>query len=160
MAVVIADAGPLIALAKISHLYLLSDLFTTVLVTSAVIEECICLQTDDAILIAKALKSGLLKRVDISMFKHNLSKSLGVGEQSSIEYALQLQEKSLLIIDDALARKHARRNNLAVVGTAAVLFIAEKRKLIDDAESLIEQLTQKGYRISPNVVAQLKSLSL
>lgn len=160
MAVVIADAGPLIALAKISHLHLLGDLFTTVLVTSAVVEECICLQTDDATLIAKALESGLLKRVDTPMFKNNLSKSLGIGEQSSIEYALQLQENSLLIVDDALARKQAIRNKLAVVGTAAILFMAEKRKLVDDVESLIEQLTQKGYRISPNVVAQLKALSL
>ena len=40
-----------------------------------------------------------------SIFEHSLSRSLGLGEQSSIEYALQTDGNTLLIMDDALARK-------------------------------------------------------
>jgi predicted nucleic acid-binding protein len=157
MAVVISDAGPLIALAKIDHLNLLHLLFGSVLVTKAVIAECIDGKSEDATRIEKAVQTGLLQQVENPIFQHQLSRSLGIGEQSSIEFALQQQEKTLLIIDDALARKHAlRHEELAVIGTAAILFTAQQRKLVDDAEDLILQLNQVGYRISPAIVAQLK----
>jgi len=104
-----------------------------------------------------ALESGWLKCVDNPEFKHPLSRSLGLGEQSSIEYALQTGTETLLIMDDALARKQALRRELIVVGTAALLFAAQRKELIVDAEALIAELNQVGYRISAAVVAQLKS---
>jgi predicted nucleic acid-binding protein len=157
MAVVISDAGPLIALAKISQLHLLPALFTTVLITQAVADECLRSQSTDADLIKQALESGWLKCVDNPVFSHLLSRSLGVGEQTSIEYALQTDTKSLLIMDDALARKQALRKQLIIVGTAALLFDAQRKGLIADAETLIAELNQVGYRISAAVIAQLKS---
>lgn len=95
--------------------------------------------------------------MDNPVFKHPLSRSLGLGEQSSIEYALQTGAKTLLIIDDALARKQALRRELIIVGTAALLFAAQRKELIADAEALIAELNQVGYRISAAVIAQLKS---
>ncbi len=157
MAVVIADAGPLIALAKINQLHLLLALFTTVSITQAVADECLRSQSSDAVLIKQALESGWLKCVDNPAFKHPLSRSLGLGEQSSIEYALQADTKTLLILDDALARKQALRRELTIVGTAALLFAAQRKGLIADAEALIAELNQVGYRISAAVIAQLKS---
>jgi predicted nucleic acid-binding protein len=157
MAVVIADAGPLIALAKINHLKLLPTLFTTVFITQAVADECLCSQSRDADLIKQALESGWLKCVDNPAFKHPLSKSLGLGEQSSIEYVLQTDSKTLLIMDDALARKQALGRQLIIVGTAALLFASQRKALIADAEILIAELNQFGYRISAAVIAQLKS---
>jgi predicted nucleic acid-binding protein len=157
MAVVIADAGPLIALAKISQLHLLPALFTTVLIIQAVADECLRGQSTDAVLIKQALDSGWLQCVDNPVFKHPLSISLGLGEQSSIEYALQSDNNTLLILDDALARKQALRKQLAIVGTAALLFAAQRKALIADAEAVIAELNQVGYRISAAVIAQLKS---
>ena len=157
MDIVIADAGPLIALAKITHLHILKDLFSGILITQAVVNECLQAQTDDALLIKHALESGWLKCVENPPFKHALSKSLGLGEQSSIEYALQSDSNTLLILDDALARKHALRNQLNVVGTAALLFAAQRKALITDAEVVIAELKQTGYRISSLVVSQLKN---
>jgi predicted nucleic acid-binding protein len=156
MAVVIADAGPLIAMAKINRLELLPALFSTVQITKAVVDECLLRQSSDADLIKEALQAGWLQCVDNPIFKHPLSRSLGLGEQSSIEYALQETDKTLLIMDDALARKQALRLHLVVVGTAAVLFIAQRKGLIMNAEMLITELNQVGYRISADVVAQLK----
>lgn len=156
MVVVIADAGPLIALAKIKHLDLLPALFNTVWVTQAVADECLRGQSADAVLIQAALQTNWLQCVNNPAFKHSLSRSLGLGEQTSIEYALQASEKTLLIVDDALARKQALRLQVSVVGTAAVLFAAQRKGLIADAEELITQLHQVGYRISAAVIAQLK----
>ena len=45
MDIVIADAGPLIALAKITHLHILKDLFSGILITQAVVNECLQAQT-------------------------------------------------------------------------------------------------------------------
>ncbi|MGZ8153072.1 MAG: DUF3368 domain-containing protein [Methylovulum sp.] len=157
MAVIIADAGPLIALAKINQLHLLPALFTTVSITQAVANECLRNQSSDAVLIKQALESDWLKCVDNPAFKHPLSRSLGLGEQSSIEYALQTDTKALLILDDPLARKQALRRGLTIVGTAALLFAAQRKGLIADAETLINELNQVGYRISAAVIAQLKS---
>ncbi|MEY3289825.1 MAG: hypothetical protein RLZZ419_2067 [Pseudomonadota bacterium] len=156
MAVVIADAGPLIALAKIDKLPLLPALFSEIVITQAVADECLRGQSADAILIKQALDSGWLQCVDNPVFKHTLSRSLGLGEQSSIEYALQTESKTLLILDDALARKQALCKQLVIVGTAALLFAAQRKALITDAETLIAELNQVGYRISAAVVAQLR----
>jgi predicted nucleic acid-binding protein len=157
MAVVIADAGPLIALAKIEYLHLLQTLFNNVVITQAVADECLRRQSSDAILIKQALNAGWLPCVANPVFKQPLSRSLGIGEQSSIEYALQAEGKILLILDDALARKQAMRLKLDIVGTAALLFAAQRKGLITDAEALIAKLNQFGYRISAAVVAQIKN---
>lgn len=156
MAVVIADAGPLIALAKIGQLSVLPNLFQNIVMTQSVADECLRYQSSDSSLIAQALENGWLQCVENPVSKHALSKSLGVGELSSIEYALQTADKTLLILDDALARKQALRQQLSVVGTAALLFAAQRKGFIDDAEAVINLLNQAGYRISPNVIAQLK----
>ncbi len=156
MAVVIADASPLIALAKINQLEVLPALFSTVQIAKAVTDKCLLRQSSDAERIANALQVGWLQCVDNPIFKHQLSRSLGLGEQTSIEYALQANSKTLLIMDDALARKQALRLTLSLIGTAAVLFMAQRKGLISNAEDLITELNQVGYRISAEVVAQLK----
>jgi predicted nucleic acid-binding protein len=157
MVVVIADAGPLIALAKINQLHLLPALFTEVTITQAVSDECLRGQFSDAGLIRQALDSGWLQCVVNPIFQHPLSRSLGLAQQSSIEYALQKDIKTLLILDDGLARKQALRKQLVVVGTAALLFAAQRKSLIANAEAVIAELNQIGYRISAEVVAQLKN---
>jgi len=157
MAVVIADVGPLIALAKINQLHLLPALFIEVLITQAVADECLRGQSSDAVLIKQALDSRWLQRVDNPIFTHPLSRSLGLGEQSSIEYALQTRGNTLLILDDGLARKQVLPKQLVIVGTAALLLAAQRKTLIADAEAVIAELNQVGYRISAEVVAQLKN---
>jgi predicted nucleic acid-binding protein len=88
MAVVIADAGPLIALAKMNQLDLLHGLFSTVLMTEAVAEECLRRPATDAERMTYALQASWLQLVDNPIPKYPLSRSLGLGEQTSIEYAL------------------------------------------------------------------------
>lgn len=157
MAVIIADAGPLIALAKVDQLQLLAKLFPSVIITQAVADECLRNHSKDGLLIDQALNAGWLQCVPNPEFKHGLSRSLGLGEQSSIELSLQSPSKTLLILDDGLARKQALRRQLEIVGTAALLFAAQRKGLIVDAETVIAQLNNTGYRISASVLAQLKN---
>jgi predicted nucleic acid-binding protein len=144
-------------LSKIKHLHILKDLFSEILLTQAVADECLRVKSDDAVLIKQAITLGWLKCVDNPDFKHALSSSLGLGELSSIEYALQNKENTLLILDDALARKQAIRKELTIIGTAAIVFTAQRKGLISDSEAVIDQLNQVGYRISSAVVCQIKT---
>lgn len=68
-----------------------------------------------------------------------------LGEQSSIEYALQTHSNTLLILDDGLARKQALRKQLVIVGTAALLLAAQRKSLITDAEDVIAELNKAGF---------------
>jgi predicted nucleic acid-binding protein len=156
MAVIIADAGPLIALAKINQLDLLQQLFSEVLLTESVKKEVLALQSNDALLIKEAIDNGWLKCVADPTLKTMVSRSLGLGEKTAIEFALQVQEDALLIMDDLLARKIALRHQLNIVGTAMLIYSAENKQLISNADELIEELRLKKYRISQHVIESIK----
>jgi len=54
--IIIADAGPLIALAGVNQLNLLSDLFSSVWITTSVKEECLAKSGKDTMNIDSAIK--------------------------------------------------------------------------------------------------------
>jgi len=157
MAVVIADAGPLIAFAKINQLNLLQQLFSKVLITESIKAEVLVSHSNDAVLIQGAIDEGWLQCVVDPELNTVASRSLGLGEKTAIEYALQSEDDVLLIMDDALARKKALRHQLNIVGTAMLIYTAESKKMITNADTLIEGLRQKGYRISTQVIDSVKS---
>lgn len=156
MAVIIADAGPLIALAKINQLDLLQQLFSNVLLTESVKNEVLASESNDALLIKKALDHGKLKCVPDPKLERVISRSLGLGEKTAIELALQSPEEALLIMDDLLARKKALRYQLNIVGTAMLIYSAENKQLISNADELIDELRLKKYRISKKVIDSIK----
>ncbi len=157
MAIVIADAGPLIAFAKINQLNLLQQLFSTVLMTEFIKTEVLALQSDDMQRIKVATDQGWLQCVADPKFKTVSSLSLGLGEKTAIEFALQSQDPVLLIMDDLLARKKALRYQLNIVGSAMLIYSAEKKQLINNADELIETLRLKNYRISQQVITMVKA---
>lgn len=155
--VVIADAGPLIALARLERLSLLQDLFGTVFVPNAVYQECLAKPSADSQFIEQAVEKGFL--VIHPETTHYLShpRSLGLGEIAAIDLALSLPN-ALLILDDRLARKRAAKLELAFVGTVRLLDIAEKKGLIESAQNSIEALNKQGYRISLKILDELRSM--
>ena len=157
MAIVIADAGPLIAFAKINQLNLLEQIFSVVSITKSIKQEVLASKSNDALLIQAAIDQGWLQCIDDPEFKRLTSRSLGAGEKTAIEYALQFKGKVLLIMDDALARKIAMRYQLNIVGTAMLIYTGEKQQLINNADGLIEELRMKNYRISDSVIAMVKA---
>ncbi|WP_428357085.1 DUF3368 domain-containing protein [Methyloprofundus sp.] len=157
MAVVIADAGPLIAFAKVNQLNVLAQFFSCVSITQSIKEEVLAIESNDALLIQAAIDEGWLQCVDDPELKTVTSRSLGLGEITAIEYALQSKEAVLLIMDDALARKKALRYQLHIVGTAMLIYTAENQQLINNADELIEELRIKDYRISKSVIALVKA---
>ncbi len=151
--VVIADAGPLIALARIQALNLLPRLFGRVLITPTVREEM--LPPGDfpgTAALQAALDAGWLCCQEVSpTAERPLHPGVDPGEASVMALALQYPE-ALLLLDDRTGRAEARRRGLAFLGTAAVIGMARLRGLIPAARPLLEQFRSIGYFISQEVI--------
>ncbi len=161
--IVIADAGPLIALAGVGQLKIFKELCSTIWITTSVKKECTIKAGKDIESILSALSEGWLKeekfQYDLTHSEKNPPKSLGQGEIDTIEWGKQLAQGNiscLAIIDDRLARKYAHESGLNFIGTVRVLDIAEKKDLIDSAELLIEQISSNGYRISADILTVIR----
>jgi predicted nucleic acid-binding protein len=120
--VVIADAGPLIALSRIDSLDLLRGLFGQVLVTEEVRDEALpAADYPGKTLIAQAFDAGWLAcpgPFETSWQPTN--PGLDAGERSAIAAAVQMPG-CLLIIDDRAGRAEAKSHRVAIIGTAAAI---------------------------------------
>ena len=154
---VIADAGPLIALSAVGQLELLRKLFQQVVVPVEVVDESLYQNRLGAALIREALDCGWLHASD-GLLEHKLwsaPPSLGKGEVAAIHLALGHPD-SLLILDDRLARREALRLSLSIIGTVKVVVIAQQRELIGDAERVVQQMSDNGYRVSLELLNRVK----
>jgi len=129
MACIIADAGPLIAFAKIDQLEILRSLFEDVWIVNSVRDECLAKPGVDADAITQAIEDGWLVTRAAPESNLLLSRSLGVGECDSILLAMRNPRTSLLIVDDRLARRQALRLKLNIIGSVRLLVLAEERGL-------------------------------
>jgi predicted nucleic acid-binding protein len=165
MRVVIADAGPLIGLARIGCLDLLRALFGGVTITAVVAAE-IGIDPRDihihpwpgASAIAEALAAGWLRIASPSGLPdiEPLNPGVDPGERSTIALALHWQAAGaqvLVIVDDRCGRAEARCRGLPILGTAAVLVVAKQQQLIPACAPLMAALREEGYYLSDGLVA-------
>lgn len=152
-AIVVADAGPLIALSRIGALDLLQALFSQVSVSEEVRGEV--LPPGDypgKSEIHAALHTGWLKVLAPTPSDWQPSNpAIDAGERSVIAAALGIAG-ALLLIDDRAGRAEARACGLPTVGTAAIIGMAKVRGLIPLARPLLDRLASAGYFIGPNVI--------
>lgn len=150
--IVIADASPLIALARVNGLDWLPSLFDEVMVTEEVLAEVL---TGDypatEAPIRQALSAGWLRVVAIETPEPALP-DLDEGEASSIRLALSRTEPALLLIDERSGRAVAQELGLNVAGTAAVIGLARQRGLIHSARQVFAALHASDFRIAPEVI--------
>jgi predicted nucleic acid-binding protein len=151
-AIVIADASPLIALARVNGLGWLQLLFTEVMLTDVVLAEVLTGRypaTEAPI--RQALAAGWLKTIAIPTTDPALP-DLDEGEASSIRLALSCNGPALLLIDERSGRAVAQDLGLSVAGTAAVIGLARQRGLITSARQVFAALHASDFRIAPAVI--------
>lgn len=149
---VLSDASPLIGLARVDGLSWLRDLFGSVAVTPEVLAEVFCEPgVSDQGRIRQALAEEWLRPLDLTptepAYPH-----LGDGETSCLRVALARSEPTLLLLDDRLARREARRAGLQIIGVAAIIGMAEQRQLIPSARVVFDALLQTDFRIGAEVI--------
>lgn len=156
---IVADAGPLIALARGGHLQLLQALYEEILVPPAVhIELCPGFGRPGSKRLAEAFEQGWLqvKRPSASATPaiDELILMLDPGEAEAIVLAEEMDGRFLLI-DERKGRAVARRRGVSVAGIAGVLLAAKKHGFIDEVLPLVKDLEQVGYRMSPALVSEI-----
>ena len=154
MSITVANASPLIALARIDQLSLLRSLFQVVAIPEAVWREVVIQgQGRPAVeLIPQAEQQGWLRRQQVkdTFAVAALQSNLGDGEAEAIVLAQELNA-SWVLMDDDLARAHAIRLGLPVKGTAGILLTAHYAGLISDLKTTLDQLRSRGFWISDRI---------
>lgn len=148
--IIISDSSPLISLAIIDKLDLLESLYEEIYVLFAVYKEV----TEDEKPFSKELKFFLenkVKNVSNKMAVDVLTSDIGIGESEAIVLALE-EKPDLILIDDLKARKFAKMNGLAVIGTMGLLLEGKQKGLIKEIKPLILKLLDNGIRISEKII--------
>jgi len=146
--VVVSDAGPLIALAKLDLLDLLPQIFSIVYVPQTVFEEATKnQQRKDAQRIA-GFKSPQLKVVND--LENTFSKSLEIllddGEIQALSHAKTLN--CGVLMDEKRGRQVAIHHNIPVIGVIGVLLEAKQKELIPEIKIYLKALKNVDYRLS------------
>ena len=83
-------------------------------------------------------------------------RELGPGEMAAIALAVR-SKADLIVLDDLQARLVAESLGLRLTGTLGVLLAAFKAGYLVDLDKAIADLQGNGFRISPNLIQQLRS---
>jgi predicted nucleic acid-binding protein len=149
--VVVADAGPLIALGRIGRLDLLRPILGEVLAPEAVLAECLVEPLrPGALAIVDAVARGWLHRTPDPRPQEPPFPILGLGESAAIRLALAAAVP--VSMDDRAGRSVARNLGVAVIGTGGVVLAAKQRGLIDAVARVLEALRANGYHLSTALV--------
>ncbi len=147
---VICNTSPLLYLHRIGVLDWLPKLFGEIWITSGVKQE---------------LETGKQKGYDVpsiddhdwlkvidpqSMPSEWLAIDLGIGELSTMALALEQPDK-VVVLDDELARRHAKAAGLSVWGTLKVLLEAKPKGLTDSISPLLDRLEEQGMWFSEEI---------
>jgi len=159
---VVADAGPLIALAKIDRLGLLAELFDEVCLPIVVEHEILAKAGPETKRIEAAL--GRFLRVipppyDLTAHLAMKAGALGVGERAVIAVAVMLPPAVSVLMDDRAGRAVARQAGLAVLGLAGLLIMARQRGAITAAVPLMLAAREAGYWLDDELVATVRRLA-
>ncbi len=153
---VIADAGPLIALAKVKRLGLLKRLFGQVSVTAAVADELrLGSAAPGAAALDAALAAGWLVRLPHTGVTLAAHQTLDAGEASCLA-AAAATPGTLFLIDERLGRREAQRLNIPHTGTAGILCAAKELGYLDAVLPVLGALTAAGYFLSDAVIGDAR----
>jgi predicted nucleic acid-binding protein len=142
--IVITDASCFITLDKIGGIYLLNSLYKEVITTPEIAAEY-RKRLPDWVDVKAVLNRDLL---------YNYAETVDIGEASAMALASEIHA-DLLIIDDAAARRFAKKLGLNITGTVGVILSAKLSGIIPFVEPFITKLQQTNFRISDWLIAQI-----
>lgn len=146
----VANASPIIVLAKAGHLDLLAKLADELWMPDAVVGEVLAGPASDPARLA--LEAGWGKRISPKHIPQTLVEwGLGAGETAVLAYA-QERLPCTAILDDAMARACARAFQVPVIGTLGVVLRAKKAGLIASAAEVFVALKQAGLHLDDALI--------
>ena len=150
--VVLADASPLIALARVGGLPWLRKLYKTISITKEVRDEAIgARELPGATAIAAAIKHGWLRVLRQEWSEPPLPQ-LDIGEASTLRAAMALGPGALVLLDDLQARREAQRRGIAMTGTAGIIVEARQSGLIRAVGPVFALLAEEGFHLADDLL--------
>lgn len=145
----IANASPVIALAKIERLDLLRVEGRTLLIPEAVANEIFQAPAQDAA--RKALETGWCsKPVAVIPDLEVLEWGLGAGESAVL--SLARQQKAVAIVDDRAARTACKALGIPFIGTLGVVLRARLEGRISSSVEVFKALQAAGLYLDEDVI--------
>ena len=156
--IIVSDTSPLSNLAIVDHLFLLKEIYQTVIIPKAVAEELANAQTDEpriaAVLLLDWVTVKNAQNVALIAELRN-ERLLDRGESEAIALALELNAEELLI-DERLGRREAARLGISMTGVLGILLIAKRRGLIAAVRPVMDELiTVARFRVSSQLYAEV-----
>ncbi len=155
---VVVNTTPIIALSLIGRLDLLHQLYDQVLAPPSVEAEVLA-GGRSGIGRAELQEASWLRIVTLKDPRRaDLLADLDQGEAEVIALADELRA-DLVIIDERLARLHAKRLGLTLTGTLGVLLRSKQLGYVESVAPLIDRLRQGGIHLSDPVVTEVLALA-
>lgn len=155
---VITDTSPVQYLYQASLLELLPTLYDQILVPEAVADE---------LAIGRSLGVALPDPADLSWMTLRRGRSgailplvtdLGLGEREALALAVETTD-SLVLLDDALARRYARFLGIEFTGTLGVLLKAKRSGYLANVAPILDRLEALRFRLDPSTRATVLNLA-
>ena len=146
--VVIADTSCLVLLEKIHQLELLKSCYDQIFITPAI-------ELEFGEFVPPWIK---VRSPSNESFQKILMRTIGRGESSALALTMEIP-KAVLILDDLKARKMAKSLDLNFTGTLGVIVAAKMKGVIPSVSSILNQLQETDFRVSPSVVEKVKELA-
>ena len=154
--IIVSNAGPLIALARIGKLDLLKQ-FMQIYIPNEVYEQVVVKgEGKPGSTEVKESDWFITKEVKNTLAVGSLTIELEKGEAEAIILALELNAE-LVLIDESIARDIAKSRGLEVIGTVGILAEAYENGLIKDLKKSLDDLRNKKVWISEKVYNRVLS---
>ncbi len=156
--VVIVNTTPIIALTLAGQLDLMRQLYTRVLIPPTVRAEIVAGGTRQVGVTEFEAASWIDTTPLQDPRRADLLSDLDRGEAEVLALA-QERQAGLVIVDERLARRHARRLGLPLTGTLGVLLRAKEQELVTSVGPLIETIRRGGIRLGDSLVEEVLKLA-
>lgn len=152
---IVADAGPLIALAVGGVLPLCLDMLGGLMVPEAVLDECTSDISAPGAAILQELRTArrfqTIPSASLMPLDSSFAQGLGGGEIAVLSYTAQ--NGLLALIDERRARRAADRLGVSVIGSGTVLAQLKRQGFVDSVKPILSAWRQHGYFVSEPVLA-------
>jgi predicted nucleic acid-binding protein len=155
---VICNTSPLQYLHQIDQLEILPALTGNVLVSPAVLDEVAEGKAHGVDLPDLSCLSWIEVRSPVSALAQPLVTDLGPGETQVLMLALETP-KSIVILDDRLARRIAEVRGIPVIGTLGLLLNAKRAGIIKEVKPSLDRLQNLSFRLSAQTRAAVLELA-
>ncbi len=157
--IVVSDTSPISNLAAIGQLVIFQQLYSEVIIPTAVYQELLDSGVEDpAVLAIQTLDWIQVCSVTNAVLSQSLQASLDAGEAEAIVLAVELAADRLLM-DERRGRQQAMQAGLKVTGLLGVLLAAKQQSVIATVQPILDALIANGFWVRDELYAETLRLA-